>query len=327
MIRPYQPGDEPAVRRICIETGLKGQLDQIFCDAEAFADLWLNPFLRQSQPIAWVAEREGEVVGYLVGHLGGKHPLATLRQVLPTLFKVTLRALSGKYAHHPPSLAFVLWLWFRAWREAPAMPRHLPTFHFNLATEARDGRLGDDLMGAFFAAARAQGHREFSIQVFVRPGKRDLKFYDRLACRLLDVKPTTVLKEPACFASLVRAIPDRLDWQRVRRPLSLRTRLILPPGVAEPFSQVWAPDAIEFATHPPHAQPGEVVIHVASHAELPLDLVARVHQQIQAHAPLSPQGTGTLDNGTMRVTYTWSSADSTNRPGSKNARTRGSSHT
>ncbi len=311
MIRPYQPADEPAVRRICIETGLKGQLDQIFSDAEAFADLWLNPFLRVPKPVAWVAERDGEIVGYLVGHFGHISVLAKLSRVLPTLFKVTGRALVGKYAHHPPSLAFVRWLWFRAWREAPAMPKRLPTFHFNLATEARDGRLGDELMAEFFAAARAQGHQEFSIQVFVRPGMRDLKFYDRLGCHLLDVKETSVLKEPACFASLVRPIPEQLDWQRVRGRLSLRTRLVLPPGAAKPVGQVWAPDAIVFAAHPPKPQPGEVVIHVTASEELPLDLVARVHQQIQAMDPPQSTGTGALDTGVIRVTYAWDSTTGT----------------
>ncbi len=311
MIRPYQPGDEPAVRRICIETGLKGQLDKLFCDHEAFADLWLNPFLCAPKPVAWVAEREDEVVGYLVGHLGHSSVLAKLSRVLPTLFKVTGRAFLGKYAHHPPSLAFVRWLWFRAWREAPRMPAQLPTFHFNLASEARDGRLGDELMAAFFAAARTQGHQEFSIQVFVRPGKRDLKFYDRLGCHLLDVKPTTVLKEPACFASLERDIPEQLDWQRVRGRLSLRTRLVLPPGAANPDGQVWAPDALVFAAHPPKPQPGEVVIQVTVSEDLPLDLVARVHQQIQALDPPLASGTSTLDTGAVRVTYAWDSSTGT----------------
>lgn len=311
MIRLYQPADEPAVRRICIETGLKGQLDQLFCDQEAFADLWLNPFLRAPKPVAWVAEREGEVVGYLVGHLGHSSLLAKLSRVLPTFFKVTGRALAGKYAYHPPSLDFVRWLWFQAWREAPRMPGHLPTFHFNLATEARDGRLGDELMAEFFAAARAQGHQEFSIQVFVRPGKRDLKFYNRLGCHLLDVKPTTVLKEPACFASLVRAIPEQLDWQRVRGRLSLRTRLVLPSGVANLGGQVWAPDVLAFAAHPPTPQPGEVVIHVTTSEDLPLDLVARVHQQIQTLDPPLASGTGTLDTGAVRATYAWDSSTGT----------------
>lgn len=311
MIRPFQPADEPAVRRICIETGLKGQLEQLFCDREAFADLWLNPFLRAPKPVAWVAERDGAVVGYLVGHLGHSSMLPKLSRALPTLFKVTGRALVGPYAHHPPSLGFVRWLWFRAWREVPRMPKQLPTFHFNLATEARDGRLGDELMAAFFAAASAQGHQEFSIQVFVRPGKRDLKFYDRLGCRLLDVKPTTVLKEPACFASLVRKIPQQLDWQRVRGRLTLRTRLVLPSGAANPDGQVWAPDAIGFATRPPRPLAGEVVIHVTASEELPLDLVARVHQQIQALDPPQSTGTGALDTGVIRVTYAWDSTTGT----------------
>lgn len=322
MIRPYQPGDEPAVRRICIETGLKGQLDQLFGDAEAFADLWLNPYLRERTPVAWVAERDGEVVGYLVGHLGGPHPLATLRKLMPNLLRITLRAIKGDYAHHPPSLRFVKWLWLRSWREAPRMPRHLPTFHFNLKSEARDGRLGDELMATFFAAARDRGHQEFSIQVFVRPGKRDLKFYDRLQCRLLDVKETTVLNEPACFASLVRPIPEQLDWQRVRGRLSLRTRLVLPSpfeGVTI-LNQVWASDEVAFSAATPRPHPGEVVITVPS-PELPIDLIARVHQQIQNTTPRTSQGTGTLDTGAIRVHYAWDSSAGTNRPGSKNART------
>ncbi|HAY13581.1 MAG TPA: hypothetical protein PLB31_09015 [Fimbriimonadaceae bacterium] len=312
MIRSYQPADEPAVRRICIETGLKGQLDELFCDKEAFASLWLNPYLHVPNPVAWVAERDDAVVGYLVGLLKDPSVWDSLRTLFPTLFRVRFRAITGQYSHHPPSRRFAHWLIFRLLREAPKSPKHLPTFHFNLTADARDSRLGDELMGAFFSAARAAGHQEFSIQIFVRPGKRDLKFYDRLGCRLLDVKETTVLKEPACFATLVRAIPEQLEWQRVRGRLSLRTRLVLPPGNENRTMtpQVWAPDEVTYASVPPSPLPGEVVIFAPS-PEIPLFLVARVHQQIQSLNPPQSTGTGTLDTGAVRVTYAWDSSTGT----------------
>jgi len=322
LIRPYQLSDERAVRRICIETGLKGQLDELFCDKEAFANLWLNPYLHVPNPVAWVAERDGAVVGYLVGILKLPSVWDSLRTVFPTLLRVRFRAITGQYSHHPPSRRFAHWLIYRLWREAPKTPKHLPTFHFNLTADARDSRLGDELLAAFFSAARAAGHQEMLIQVFVRPGKRDLKFYDRLGCRLLDVKETTVLKEPACFASLVRAIPDQLEWQRLRGRLSLRTRLVLPPGYENRAmtGQVWAPDEVTYATAPPSPLPGEVVIAIPT-PDIPLDLVARVHQLIQALNPPQTSGTGTLKSGKILVTYAWDSSAGTNRPGSKNART------
>ena len=68
LVRPYEPDDRAAVRRICYVTGYMGEpVDWQWSDAESFADLFTLYYTDGEPESALVVEIDGEVVGYLLG--------------------------------------------------------------------------------------------------------------------------------------------------------------------------------------------------------------------------------------------------------------------
>lgn len=206
-IRPYSHLDWEAVSQVCIESGLGGQLSHYFCDGEAFARLWLLPYLKTEPQSCWVAVVNGEVVGYLVGRV--HTPIWRLAwAALGPAVSLCLRGARGRYRHHPPSLHFVSYIALRAWREIPRRVKGGAEFHFNVRPYGQEGpRLGPQLMRALFDHALASGVSTLNIQVFLREGLRPHRFYARLGMKLVDLCPCTVFREPALAASYQIAIP------------------------------------------------------------------------------------------------------------------------
>ena len=67
-IRPYDPRDRAAVRRICHATGYMGEpVDWLWRDADSFADMFSGYYTDAEPQSALVAELDGEVRGYLLG--------------------------------------------------------------------------------------------------------------------------------------------------------------------------------------------------------------------------------------------------------------------
>lgn len=70
LIRPYQPADLPALRRICLLTGDLGtDATGLFSDDGIVPDVFLEPYVTLAPETAWVVEVDGEPVGYLVSTL------------------------------------------------------------------------------------------------------------------------------------------------------------------------------------------------------------------------------------------------------------------
>jgi len=272
-VRRYRPEDRDSVRRVCIETGLKGHLTSLFEDTELFADLWLDPYLRGEPEACWVAEVDGEVVGYLVGSQRPGFKRRSVRHLAGPLAKLAWRLLRGRYRHHPPSERFARWMLTRSWREAPRSPTGWPSFHFNVSESARGARaLGDELIAAFCDDARASGHSHFFIQVFASQRDRPLPFYVRVGFEIFDVRPTTVLPYPAVLATLVRPVPAEHAWSRHKALPPL-------PVYLHGSTEAWADQA-----WPADQQVGrETGIHIWAPASYPASaaMVARVVQQVR----------------------------------------------
>ena len=67
-IRPYEPGDRAAVRRICHETGFMGEpVDWLWRDVESFAELFTGWYTDHEPQSASVIDIDGQVKGYLLG--------------------------------------------------------------------------------------------------------------------------------------------------------------------------------------------------------------------------------------------------------------------
>ena len=157
-IRPYQPDDRSAIRRICYDTALMGKsiVDQ-YRDFESLADI-LSAYYTDFEPEnALVAERDGQVIGYL------------------------LSCLDTRRAHAPSRFAFrhILWrgvcfrpgtarFYLRALRDMAAdmatrgrpkidLDRYPSHTHSNFIPDARGAGVGTELFYRLFDQLKAQG--------------------------------------------------------------------------------------------------------------------------------------------------------------------------
>lgn len=192
-VRPYQPSDFPEFKRICLSTGLNGQLDQHFCDREAFIRIWLGPYLALSPESCLTAVRGGRVVGYLVGTFDDHFTLKAAWRLLPVLVRLAVKWSLGQYRHHPPTGRFLHWLFFRSWREHPRTPKNSCSFHFNVdQEEGKDSMAGFLLGRAFLDEARRRGKPHWHAVVFSGGGRRSVKVYEKLGFTILDRRPCSL---------------------------------------------------------------------------------------------------------------------------------------
>jgi ribosomal protein S18 acetylase RimI-like enzyme len=219
-IRNYRPEDRAQVEKICADTGLRGHLDQLFCDRELFAKIWLAPYLENEPENCFVAEDEGQVVGYIVSALDPQFPKRALRALAPHLATMLRNTLGGRYRRHPESHQFVRWLLLRSWREKPGEPRNSTHLHFNVAEGYRNGELGLDLLATYFRQIRERGFKQFHAVVWAGSGAREIDRYLRLGFEPYSISPTTVLPEPIFFTCLTRDVPegDRMARRRLPDP-------------------------------------------------------------------------------------------------------------
>lgn len=153
-VRPLLPQDEAAVARIAYETAFFGESGvQFFPSQPLFAALWAAPYFgRGAGGVGFVAERGGEVVGYIVGSVDPRRYARALAAGVPGLLARWLR---GQLPGARPSLAY---LWRSVLYRVPHPPadRYPAHLHLNLRSSSRGLGAGGALLGAFLAELRAR---------------------------------------------------------------------------------------------------------------------------------------------------------------------------
>ncbi len=217
-IRPYEPRDQPAIRKICCDTAVSGRPLEEWLDVDRglFADLFTLYYCRYEPELSWVAEQEGEVVGYLQGSANTERYVAAMvtriipgilwhvlrrryrvgRRTWQTLGRLGVDALLGRLGTLP-------------WR---AYPAH---FHMNIAAGARDTFWTTTaLIGCFQNGLIRRGIRRFHIQMLSHRVNLRRKF------EMLNFKVWSMSEvrfrppyrgRPAYFATLVRELDGALD--------------------------------------------------------------------------------------------------------------------
>lgn len=147
-IRQYRPEDREQVRQICRETAYRNRGYALFFeDGQLFADYWTRYYLEYEADLSFVVEREGEVVGYLLGCADSARFLKIMkRKILPKIvLKLTWGIVTLRY-RRLKTYRFIRWLVFKSWREVPAIPvdRFPAHYHLNLK---RDGRFKGGFSG------------------------------------------------------------------------------------------------------------------------------------------------------------------------------------
>lgn len=210
-IRGYQPGDREAVERICLSTGLRGHLTDLFRDADIFLDVWLSPYLNNEPQNAWVAEQDGRVVGYLVSSFSPRFAVRALPILLRNAGRMVTRLLAGRYRDHAPSRRFVRWFVLRALWETPRHPKASAHLHFNVETRHRGNDFregaGGLLLAEFERRVRDSGLDGYYGILFTGERRRSVRFYERAGYRLHDKRRCTLFPgEDVWLTTIVRTV-------------------------------------------------------------------------------------------------------------------------
>jgi hypothetical protein len=190
-VRCYRPADRAAVRRIACETAFRGRGSRaVLDDDELFADYWTRYYTDYEPELSLVAERDGEVIGYLLGCRDSTR----FRRVMATsivprvLARLTVRRFAGTYRKHPRSAAFFAWLVRRAWREEPAIDvRRFPGhYHANVLPAGHGERLYTRMARTFLDALETCGVTHLHGQVLE---ERDGGAWDSMVRRFCSKNP------------------------------------------------------------------------------------------------------------------------------------------
>lgn len=160
VIRPYESRDREAVRQICCNTADAGEpMESFFPDREVLADLVTRYYTDCEPQSTWIAERDGEVVGYLTGCLDTRRFLRAMAwKLVPLAF---FKALARGTLWHPQVVKLLganLGRWlkggFRRDVSLWSYPAHL---HINLRKGSRGQQIGRQLMESFFGRVKEAG--------------------------------------------------------------------------------------------------------------------------------------------------------------------------
>jgi ribosomal protein S18 acetylase RimI-like enzyme len=149
-VRKYRSEDRPAVREICCLTGFMGEpSDWYWRDRESFADIWTGYYTDREPESAFVAVRDGKVIGYLLGCVDTRKAPSDTANFLKQTFRRGLLVRPGTAGYLWRTLADLL-------RGVPVpdtpidLERYPSHLHIDLLPEARGTGVGTRLMQAWF---------------------------------------------------------------------------------------------------------------------------------------------------------------------------------
>jgi ribosomal protein S18 acetylase RimI-like enzyme len=159
-VRSYEARDRAAVREICCDTADRGEpVENFFSDRELIADVVTRYYTDVDSRATWVAEQDGQVVGYLTGCLDNdRHRRVTMGRILPV---AVVRAIARGTLWEGQT-ARILAAGFRVWRSGQlCRPKQPDDFgghvHVNVRRQYRGRDVGRQLMERFFEQARRAG--------------------------------------------------------------------------------------------------------------------------------------------------------------------------
>ncbi len=169
LVRPYEPADRSAVRKICCDTAHRGSpIENFFRDREVFADVVTRYYTDFEPQSAWVAASEAEVVGYLTGCLDTHRYRRIMRgRILP---QAVARAILRGVLFHPESWR-LLESAIMTWRvgglhRGVSLEKYPAHMHINISSHFRSHQAGHHLGERFISQVKEA--RLFGIHLVTR---------------------------------------------------------------------------------------------------------------------------------------------------------------
>ena len=211
-VRPYQPEDRPAIRRICADTGFLGSpIDPVFEDRELFADFLTAPYTDAEPENCFVLEGPtGAIEGYLTASKDARKRRGYLARHFPFWLARALRGMFGGY--RAPSRKYLWWLFLRGPRETPSAPKNAAHFHINLLPEAKAVEAVRMVVDRFLQTMGEKGVRCVYAQVVTRGDRRGERMFARYGFRVTDRRRITKFQdqstEPVTLCTVVKDLAE-----------------------------------------------------------------------------------------------------------------------
>ncbi|UCD56932.1 MAG: GNAT family N-acetyltransferase [Candidatus Hydrogenedentota bacterium] len=193
IVRKYGPADRDVLRKICYDTGLLGDpIDPYFGCLDLFADYWMNYYTDYEPESAFVAELDGQVVGYLVGCKDTSVQQEVQKsEIMPRIYR---KFLTFGYNVDRRFFSF-MWRYLRSmWRREfveESFKDHPAHLHMNLTEGYRSGGIGSKLMSAYFNYLRRNNVRGLHLGT-TSHNKLAVPFYKKWGFRLVSRHPFTL---------------------------------------------------------------------------------------------------------------------------------------
>ncbi|MCR4407655.1 MAG: GNAT family N-acetyltransferase [Anaerolineae bacterium] len=191
LVRPYRPEDRAGVRRVYADTAFFGEpVEAFFDDRELFADLGVSVYTDCYADYIFVADSQGEVVGYILGSPAGDADVRA--HAIKSLPRVLGRLVTGHYRIGRKTLIHVgMNVWAGLGGEllevrSAAYPANL---HINLEAGYRGQGLGMALIRAYLDKLRSGGVPGVHV-VTTNRNEAALQLYRRAGFQLLQEKRT-----------------------------------------------------------------------------------------------------------------------------------------
>lgn len=194
LIRLYELRDRNSVRQISCDTADRGSpVESFFSDRKIVADLLTRYYTDYEPQALWVAECNGQVVGYLTGCLDScRYSRIMMWSIIPrTILKAVFRGILFREEIWRLILAGVL-----TWKEG-GFPRYIPIqkypahLHVNLLKDFRGQHIGEFLIERFMEQVKMKGIK--GVHLGVREDNVSAcRFFERLGF-------SSIIRYPAVF--------------------------------------------------------------------------------------------------------------------------------
>ena len=194
IVRPYEWRDREVVRQLCCDTADRGRpIEPLYNDREVFADLVTRYYTDYEPGATWIAEWEGQVVGYLTGCLDRpRYQRVVLWRVAPAAIVRAMRrgALSSRQSWDWVCAALHTWR-CRGLRWRSPENRYSAHLHINVRDGFRGQQVGKQLVQRFLDQARAMRVR--GVYAAIRSDNvRSQRFFERLGFMELSRYPVFI---------------------------------------------------------------------------------------------------------------------------------------
>jgi len=194
-IRPYRQEDRQRLIDICCDCAFLGEpIDQIFMDREWFGSVVILPYLILEPEHTWVAEVDGEVVGYLTGSIQPLFGYFRAQLVVMQVSQLAMNLFLGQYDTHPRSKQFAQFVMQKGLLQIPSHPGNTSHFHFNVQRPYRGEGIGKKLLAAFETLLRLEELHQYYAEVMSSSAWRRESYFKDLGYEIYDRVQTTVFE-------------------------------------------------------------------------------------------------------------------------------------